>query len=194
MASPIASAISTAVRNLGVALQLDNGTDVSIRTEFLDAAWGTGNKRIDYEALVYVNEPEQTVFMYEKTVETGSGLSFGGDSGSSFQSGTTLFRKVKSVQYGPDGKAYEYTLDLGAIPKAVKDVAKQNGFKFKTVVHRDKALWPAGRVPAQAAPAARSVAPQAPAQGYWGFCSNCGSALAAGARFCMACGKPTQPR
>jgi glycine cleavage system H lipoate-binding protein len=40
---------------------------------------------------------------------------------------------VKNVQYGLDGKVYEYSLDLGAIPKTVKETAKQYGWKFKTV-------------------------------------------------------------
>jgi hypothetical protein len=52
-------------------------------------------------------------------------------------------RKVKSVQYGPDGKAYEYTLDLGAVSKLVKDIAKRHGWKFKTVLSRSKASYPA---------------------------------------------------
>ncbi len=177
----LVSAISTALRALGVPVQLGAGTDVSVRTEFLDAGWGTGDKRIDYEALVFVDDAEQTVFLYEKTAETGSGFSFGSSSESSFQSGATLFRKVKGVQYSTDGKAYEYKLDLGSIPKAVKETAKQHGFKCRTVLSRDKALWPAG------------YAPVPPAQGHWGFCSNCGSPLSAGARFCTKCGAPTQP-
>ena len=188
MSSLIVSAISTALRDLGVPVQLGGGTDVTVRTEFLDAGWGSGNKRIDYEALVFVDEGEQTVFLYEKTSETGSGFSFGGSTESSFQSGTTLFRKVKSVQYGLDGKAYEVSLDLGAIPKAVKETAKQYGFKCKTVLNRGKAMWPAGYAPAQPVAAAQ------PAQAHWGFCSNCGTPLVAGARFCTKCGAPTQPR
>jgi len=132
---------------LGINYSVGQGTDVSIRCEFLDAGWGTGNKKISYETSAYLDENSQTIFMWEMTKEVGSGFSFGGDSESSFQSGATLFRKVKSVQYGPDGKAYEYTLDLGAIPKAFKDAAKQYGWKFKTVLKRDKASYPQGYAP-----------------------------------------------
>lgn len=134
------------LNNLGISYSLYEETDVSINCEFLDASWGSGNKRINYEASVYFDESTETVFMREFTKETGSGFSFGIDSESSFQSGTTLFRKVKSIQYGTDGKAYEYTLDLGAITKIFKETAKENGWKFKTVLKKEKALYPKGYV------------------------------------------------
>lgn len=76
------------------------------------------------------------------TKEEGHGLSFGGESGSYFQQGKTLYRKVKSVQYGFDGKAYEYELNLGDIPKTVKEVSKEHGWKFKTVLSKEKAQYP----------------------------------------------------
>jgi hypothetical protein len=50
---------------------------------------------------------------------------------------------VKSTQYGAEGKVYEYELDLGAIPKAVKNIAKEGGWKFKTVLSKAKASYPA---------------------------------------------------
>ena len=141
--------VSSKLTQMGIASQWGNGTDISIAAEFLDAGWSTGNKKITYEAMIYADELSNTVHMWEMTRETGQGFSFGGSSGSSFQSGKTLFRKVKSIQYGVDGKAYEYTLDLGAIPKAAKETAAKYGWKFKTVLKRDKAAWPAGYVPVQ---------------------------------------------
>lgn len=128
--------------SLGIRANVGNGTDLSITAEFLDAGWSTGSQKISYEASAFLDESSQTVWMWEKTTETGRGLSFGGDLGSSFQSGKTLFRKVKSIQYGPDGKAYEYSLDLGAIPQTIHVIAKQYGWKFKTILSRDKASYP----------------------------------------------------
>ena len=125
---------------MGIMTQTGQGTDISIETDFLDASWGTGKNKIHYEAFIYANEQEKIVYMYEKTTEEGQGFSFGGDNGSSFQNGAILFRKVKSIQYGPDGKAYEYDIDLGAIPKTVKEVAKANGWKFKTVIGKHKVM------------------------------------------------------
>jgi hypothetical protein len=79
--------------------------------------------------------------MFEKTTEISSGVSFGMSGAMTTQSGKTLFRQVKSVQYGPEGKVYEYAFDLGAIPKTVKQIASQNDWKFKTVVFKKKAMY-----------------------------------------------------
>ena len=129
---------------IGISCQIGAGSDVDIQTEFLDASWGTGNKRIQYHASAFLNEPERIMYFWEFTKETGSGLSFSSNAESSFQSGSTLFRKVKSVGYGPDGKAYEYSLDLGAITKTFKETAKQYGWKFKVVLKHEKAMYPPG--------------------------------------------------
>jgi hypothetical protein len=132
--------------------------------EFFDAGWGTGSKRSTMRRSVFLDEQKQTAFMYEKTTETGRGLSFGSDEETSFQSGKTLFRKVKGVRYGPDGQSVEYDLDLGAIPSAVKETAKRFGWSFKTVLKKEKAMYPAGYVPAVPfASAPATPAPAAPA-------------------------------
>ncbi len=136
------SAILTQLQQMGIPYQLGNQTDITINASFLDAQWSTGQKQIQYEAMVFLNEAAGTVYMREETVETGKGISFGTDSESSFQTGKTLFRKVKSVQYGPDGKAYEYELNLGDIPKTVKETAKAAGWKFKTVLRKQAAMYP----------------------------------------------------
>jgi hypothetical protein len=139
--------VSARLNQMGVNYQIGIGSDMVVNCEFLDAGWNTGNKKITYEASAFFDETKNTVFLWEFTKEIGSGFSFGGANESSFQMGKTLFRKVKSVQYGPDGKAYEYNPDLGAIPKAFKEIAKQCGWKFKTVLGRDKASYPQGYIP-----------------------------------------------
>lgn len=181
---------------LGIPCQTGNGTDITISTEFLDAKWGSGKKKISYKASIYAEESSNTFFMWEMTKETGSGFSFGSSSESSFQSGTTLFRKVKGVQYGLDGKAYEYTLDLGAIPKAVKETAKNSGWKFKTVLKKEKALWPGGVSPppadsqVKALRPAESRRPATPEE--LSFCTKCGNSLSPEASFCAQCGSAKQ--
>ncbi len=178
-------------------------TDLSINCEFLDASWGSGSRKISYETAIFLNEDEKQIFMYEKTLEIGSGISFGTSSDTTFQSGTTLFRKVKSVQYGPDGRAFDYNLDLGAIPKAVKETAKQYGWKFKTVLSRSKACYPAGysagagivgAVGAAAILSTANIPPIAdavvtPSTLAAQFCPHCGTPHNIGAAFCANCGK-----
>ncbi len=136
--------IANQLSALGVTYTVKTSADIVVNCEFLDAGWNTGNKKITYEASAYFDETSRTIFLWEFTKEFGSGFSFGGDSETSFQMGKTLFRKVKSVRCGVDGKAYEYTLDLGAIPKAFKEAAKAHAWKLKTVIKRENAMYPTG--------------------------------------------------
>lgn len=135
--------ITSNLKENGIPYTLNDGTDIKIFHDFLDASWGTGKKSVHYEANAFFDEINRTIFLWEMTKETGSGFSAGITGESSFQSGKTLFRKVKSIQYGPDGKAFEITLDLGLISKLFKETAKSNGWKFKTVLKKEKALYPA---------------------------------------------------
>ena len=125
---------------IGIKTERSDKTDLCVDAELLDANFSTGKKKIRYEAMILLDEGENTVKLYEKTTETGAGVSFGMGGESSFQSGSTLYRKVKSLQYGPDGKAYEYNFDLGAIPKSVKSAALAAGWKFKTVIIKKNAM------------------------------------------------------
>ena len=185
--------IAGQLQQLGTPFQMGNGADFTITHEFLDAGWSTGSKRIQYDACITLDEAGQDVHMWEKTTETGGGLSGGFGGGSWSQSGTTLFRKVKSVQYGPDGKAYEISLDLGAIPKGVKTAAKEGGWKFHTVLRKEKAMYSAGRpIPAPAPVQAPAPVAAASTTAAAFFCIYCGARLPAGSRFCGKCGKPQQ--
>ncbi|MFB0920939.1 MAG: zinc ribbon domain-containing protein [Oscillospiraceae bacterium] len=176
--------ITSELESLGIPYQSGGDTDISVFKEFLDAGWSTGNKKTTYEAAIFADESSKTLFMWELTKEKGSGISAGAFAESTVQSGKTLYRKVKSVQYGPEGKVYEYTLDIGSISKAAKAAVKEQGWRFKTVIHKSKACYPAGYAGYVQAPQAKS----APAVG--GYCSNCGSAISVGSGFCPNCGLP----
>ena len=124
----------------GLKAEHSDKTDLSVDVELLDASFSTGKKKLRYEALILLDEADKTVKMYEKTTEISAGVSFGMSGESSFQSGSTLFRKVKCIQYGPEGKVLEYNFDLGAIPKSVKAAAQAAGWKFKTVIIKKNAM------------------------------------------------------
>ncbi|NCB41495.1 MAG: hypothetical protein EOM59_02635 [Clostridia bacterium] len=132
------------LNDIGVFPEKQPEADIIIDCEFLDASWGAGKKKIEYNARATIDEAEGVLYFWEFTKDIGSGFSFGSDSEKSFQSGTTLMRKVKSVHYSADGKAYEYNLDLGAITKSFKEVAKANGLKFKVVLKKEKASYAPG--------------------------------------------------
>ena len=172
----IVSEISSQLAQLGVQAIYRNGADIVIDATFVDAKWSTGTNQIRFEASILVDETHSTVSMWQKTSEISSGFSFGFSGGSYYQSGSTLFRKVKAVQYAPDGKAYEYNLNLGAIAESAKSAAKRYGWKFKTVINRGKASY------------SDNTSPQAlyPVPAAANFCTACGQPVTG--RFCAACG------
>ena len=133
--------IETQLSSLGMAPVKGDKTDLSIDAELLDAGFSTGKKKLKYEAMILLDEEKKAVRMYEKTTELSAGVSFGMSAETSFQSGSTLMRKVKSVQYGPEGKVFEYNFDLGAISKAVKLAAKEHGWSFQTVILKKNAMY-----------------------------------------------------
>ena len=118
-----------------------NGADLTLSADLLGASWSTGKKNIHYEVSLLVDEARRTVFFYEESLETSQGFSFGFRSSRTWQVGRTVFRKVKAVQYGPEGHVYAYEFDLGAIPKSARQIARQNGWAYKTVLNRSHASY-----------------------------------------------------
>ncbi len=159
---------------LGVPAVCGQGADISVAATFIDAAWRGGRKKITFEASVALDEARGAVFMWQKTSESSAGFSFGFSGESYRQQGAKLYRKVKAVQYGPDGKAYEYELDLGAITRAVEEAATGHGWRFEVVMERARASYPPGFVPAAGAGASFCAACGAPLSGK--FCGRCGRA------------------
>ena len=180
------SRITSELDRLNIPYQTGGSADITVFKEFIDAGWSTGNKKITYESSIFADETSNTVYMWELTKEIGNGISFGASSESYSQSGKTLYRKVKSVQYGPEGKVYEYSLDIGAISKAVKAAAKEQNWKFKTVISKKKALYPAGFT--GVVPPVQVHLEETRNQAY---CSNCGSVIESGSKFCQKCGLPS---
>jgi len=137
----ILTEIAQSFTKLGVAFKREEASDLEIHTEFVNTGWSTGKKKFRYDALILLDETDKTAYLWQKTVESGAGLSLCGGFESSTQSGATVFRKVKIVQYGPEGKVVELTVNLGEIAKTVKNTAKANGWKFRTVLRQEKAKY-----------------------------------------------------
>lgn len=133
--------IAEAWQQLNIDFKSGETADLTISQEFLGASWSIGKRKIQYEACLLADEAEQTVFLYELTKEISEGFSFGFRSNGYIQIGRTLYRKVKAVQYGPEGQVYTIKLDLGAIPKAARQAAKDNGWKFKVVLNKKHASY-----------------------------------------------------
>ena len=133
--------ITSQLSSLGLPAMDSDKTDLAIDAVLLDAAFSNGKKKLKYEAMILLDDADKQVRMYEKTTELTVGVSFGVSGESSFQSGSTLMRKVKYVQYDASGKVMEFNFDLGAIPKTVKAVAKAYGWNFKTVIIKKNAMF-----------------------------------------------------
>jgi hypothetical protein len=176
------SDISAQLAQLGVQATYGNGADIVIDATFVDAKWSTGKKQVRFEASVLIDEARSTVFMWQKTGELSRGFSFGVSGESYYQNGKNLYRKVKALQYAPDGKAYEYELDLGAVTRMVEEVARHYGYKFNTVVSRGKASYGNNGSPSFTA----SQAASAPV-----FCTACGQPVVG--LFCGKCGAKVEP-
>lgn len=126
---------------LGLPVEQSDKTDLMIDAELLDATLVSGKKKLKYEAMILLDEGDKTVKMYEKTTEINVGVSFGMSGESSFQSGSTLMRKVKFVQIDATGKVMEFNFDLGAISKTVKAAAAAQSWRFKTVIIKKNAMY-----------------------------------------------------
>lgn len=137
----IIASIARQYEEIGILHKIGGETDIAVDQELLDAKHATGKVKIHYENLILLDEAEKTIYFWELTKEIKSGFSFGFSSKSYTQSGATLSRKVKAVQYTIDGKAYEYEFDLGQLNQIVKTAAKENGWKFKVVLSKKKALY-----------------------------------------------------
>lgn len=133
--------IVSALSALGLNATASDKTDLVVDAELVDAALSTGNVKLKYETMILLDEDAKIAKMYEKTTEVRAGFSFNMSRESYVQSGSTLMRKVTSVQYDPSGKAMEYQFDLGAVSKAIKSAARAQGWRFQTVILKKNAMY-----------------------------------------------------
>ena len=179
----VSAEIAARLAALQVPAVYGNGADITLDITFLDTEWSSGQKKIRYEASVFLDESTQTVFMWQRTIEAEAGFSFGLTRESYSQWGKNLYRRVKAQQFGPEGKVYEYDLDLGAIIRAVEEPATKYGWKFSSVMSRSRASYPPGYSPATS----RGVLPDQPPPSLPKFCPGCGQSLTG--KFCGNCGR-----
>lgn len=139
MKSEVVQEIFDKLDSMGLSPKLGGASDITVNCQLLDAKSGSGDKSINYENAVLVDEKEKAIFLYEKTAEKSKGFSFGSSSESSFQSGKTLSRHVKGVFLGANGVKIDYDFDIGEISKSIKSIAEMHNLKFKTVIRRKSA-------------------------------------------------------
>ena len=124
------------LNELHIPFTLKDGTYIYVNTEFYDIGYGTEPKIVLYELSVFIDEPNQAVFMYVKTGDKPVP-----QSGSSKDTGvqpTTIFRKVRHVCEDAEGKVTVISIDLGEVPNTVKNTAFKYGWKFSTALNLNK--------------------------------------------------------
>lgn len=132
--------IEAALKELAVPFAQGGESDFTFNLVLADDKWRVGKKRKTFEGSVLVDDERKTVFYWERIVETKSGLSMGVTSEHSVQKGSVVERTVAETAYGP-GVVSETRVDFGKIAKAVKNAAKQGGYKYKLVLSRKKARY-----------------------------------------------------
>lgn len=128
--------ICSKLNELKIPFTIKDATYIYVNTEFYDVGYGTQSKMILYELTVFIDEPNQSVFMYVKTAEKY--ISAEGAIGEYTNQSSSLFRTVQSVCSDSDGKISVITIDLGQVPNTVKDTAFRYGWKFRTALNLNK--------------------------------------------------------
>jgi hypothetical protein len=122
--------------------QYGTDTDIVVTNEVANANWGTGQKKVEFSAMMKAVEAERTVYYWEMLKESSSGLNFGGfDAEMSTTSGTKRWGTTKETVIGPDGVAMEYEWDYAATRRIVEDVAARHSWQVKVVLQKNSAQW-----------------------------------------------------
>lgn len=125
----------------GYQVRYGTDTDVMIDNKVADGSYGTGKKKVDFEAIMKAVEPERTVYYWEILKEKGAGISMGTFESESYSTfGAKRWGTKKEVLVGPGGVvAYEW--DYGKTRQIVEATAEQMGWKVKTVLKKSSAKW-----------------------------------------------------
>lgn len=136
-------AIEQVLAQYPLKLERNADTDLEIHSVLADANWGVGKKKVEYKACLLAKVPEMTVVYWEMLKETGAGMGiFGGFKVEKYKSdGRTISGTVREIGYGPDGKAIDYEWDYAKTRDVVRGIAEANGWKFKTVLLKGKAMY-----------------------------------------------------
>lgn len=136
MKQQIIDDICLKLNELKIPFTLKDDTYIYVNTEFYEIGYGAQSKMILYDLSVFLDEPNQSVFMYVKTAEKF--ISADGVTGDYTNQSSSLFRTVKSVCTDQDGKVSVITIDLGEVPNTVKNTTFKYGWKFRTALNLNK--------------------------------------------------------
>lgn len=116
-------------------------TDLVIVSNPVDARWGSGRQRADYNAALKVVEGEGAVHFWESLHERGQGTTFGVFEADAFplvsDDDTPASERVPVI--GPGSTSWEW--GYGTLLGLVEDVAHRHGYVVRVVLTRRSAAW-----------------------------------------------------
>ncbi|MEI7813985.1 MAG: hypothetical protein WCJ13_04250 [Coriobacteriia bacterium] len=122
--------------------QYGTDADIVVDNQLVNANWGTGNKKVDYSAVMKAVEAELTVYFWDIVKESGAGLTFGGFEAESYSvSGKSRSGVQKMMIIGADGAPVEWEWDYAATRSIVEDATARHGWKTKVVLQKKSAQW-----------------------------------------------------
>lgn len=125
----------------GYQVAYGGGGDIAIDNKVADGTYGTGKKKVDFEAVLKAVDPERTVYYWEILKEKGAGISFGGFEAESYSTfGTKRSGTKKEVLIGPGGTV-AWDWDYGKTRQIVEAVTARHGWRVKTVLRKGSAQW-----------------------------------------------------
>lgn len=141
-AALLSEILATVAEHPGYRAAYGTDTDITIDNTVADASWGTGKKKVSYEAIVKAVEEERVVYFWEMLKESSSGLSFGTmESDSYTTSGMKRWGKTKEKVVGPGGVVVDYEWDYGKTRQLVESVCARHGFRLKVVLRKGSARY-----------------------------------------------------
>lgn len=115
-------------------------SDLEIRSAVAAANWGTGKKKVDFEAVLTVSDADRTVYYWEILKERGGGLSFGTVESESYTvSGWKRSGTKGEMVAGPGGVALDYAWDYGKTRVLIEQACARHGYALKVVLRKSKA-------------------------------------------------------
>jgi hypothetical protein len=132
--------MATVSSNLAYAAAWGVDTDMTIESNPVEGAWGSGTKRVEYSAALKAVEADRTVYMWELLKERSSGISFGTSGSESYTTvGVERSGTKREAVMGPGSASWEW--GYGTLRALVEEVAARHGFTVRVVLTRDAASW-----------------------------------------------------
>jgi hypothetical protein len=139
--SMIKNTLKETFDRIGIVYEENKNADFEIELVLADDKWKAGKKKKTFSASILIDESAKKLLYWEMIKETKAGLSISFSKESAVQKGNVVARKQGNAEYALEGKVSETQVDFGKITKSVKEVAKQEGYKFKLVLSKKKASY-----------------------------------------------------